>query len=145
MTLYCKSMYISSIIIYVFVRTVPMALPHPKVLNLASMMTPFSSVSNCNFITSPHAGAPTRPGEKTNKKIYTNRVQKLLASIITSSYVLLLLVETSNIARVFVVVDDVVMVASHGFCDDLTTDRAQNFPINLVQSEHILILIDNCL
>lgn len=37
------------------------ALPHPNVLNLASIIVPFSSTSNCNFITSPQAGAPTKP------------------------------------------------------------------------------------
>jgi hypothetical protein len=36
------------------------ALPHPNVLNLASIITPFSFTSICNFITSPQAGAPTR-------------------------------------------------------------------------------------
>ena len=35
--------------------------PHPKVLNFASMIFPLSSTSICSFITSPHAGAPTRP------------------------------------------------------------------------------------
>ena len=35
--------------------------PHPKVLNFASIIFPLSSTSICNFITSPHAGAPTRP------------------------------------------------------------------------------------
>lgn len=35
--------------------------PHPKVLNFASMILPFSSTLICNFITSPQAGAPTRP------------------------------------------------------------------------------------
>src|SRR5262249_2943537 len=39
-----------------------MALPQPKVLNFASSMTPLSSLTLiCNFITSPHSGAPTRP------------------------------------------------------------------------------------
>ena len=35
--------------------------PHPKVLNFASIIFPLSSTSICSFITSPHAGAPTRP------------------------------------------------------------------------------------
>src|SRR5580692_7861712 len=38
-----------------------MAEPHPKVLNLASSMTPSSETRICRRITSPHAGAPTRP------------------------------------------------------------------------------------
>lgn len=38
-----------------------MAEPHPNVLNFASMILPFSSTLICNFITSPQAGAPTRP------------------------------------------------------------------------------------
>lgn len=39
-----------------------MALPQPKVLNLTSLMVLlFGSTRICNFITSPHAGAPTRP------------------------------------------------------------------------------------
>jgi 7,8-dihydro-6-hydroxymethylpterin-pyrophosphokinase len=37
------------------------ALPHPNVLNFASIIVPLSSTSNCNFMTSPQAGAPTRP------------------------------------------------------------------------------------
>ena len=44
------------------------ALPQPKVLNLASIIVPFSSTSNCNFITSPHAGAPTKPVPTLEKK-----------------------------------------------------------------------------
>ena len=43
-------------------RILPIALPHPKVLNFASTITPFESTSICNFMTSPQAGAPTRPG-----------------------------------------------------------------------------------
>ena len=35
--------------------------PHPKVLNFASIIFPLSSTSICSFITSPQAGAPTRP------------------------------------------------------------------------------------
>jgi hypothetical protein len=35
--------------------------PQPKVLNLASSMTPCSLILSCSFMTSPHAGAPTRP------------------------------------------------------------------------------------
>jgi hypothetical protein len=38
-----------------------MAEPQPKVLNLASSMTPCSLTLICSFITSPQAGAPTRP------------------------------------------------------------------------------------
>src|SRR5881409_4021656 len=39
-----------------------MALPQPKVLNLASSMTPVSRLTLiCSFITSPHSGAPTSP------------------------------------------------------------------------------------
>jgi hypothetical protein len=38
-----------------------MAEPQPKVLNLASMIFPSSSIFICNFITSPHAGAATSP------------------------------------------------------------------------------------
>ncbi|TMW52078.1 hypothetical protein DOY81_002858, partial [Sarcophaga bullata] len=38
-----------------------MAEPQPKVLNLASIILPFSSTLICNFITSPQAGAPTKP------------------------------------------------------------------------------------
>jgi hypothetical protein len=34
--------------------------PQPNVLNLASVMTP-SVTRICSFMTSPHAGAPTRP------------------------------------------------------------------------------------
>ena len=34
--------------------------PQPNVLNLVSTMMP-SSICTCSFITSPHAGAPTRP------------------------------------------------------------------------------------
>jgi hypothetical protein len=37
------------------------ALPQPNVLNFASVITPLSSTRICNFITSPHAGAPTSP------------------------------------------------------------------------------------
>jgi hypothetical protein len=36
--------------------------PHPKVLNLASSMVPVaSSILSWSCMTSPHAGAPTRP------------------------------------------------------------------------------------
>ena len=38
-----------------------MAEPQPKVLNFASVMTPLASTSTWSFITSPQAGAPTRP------------------------------------------------------------------------------------
>lgn len=38
-----------------------MAEPQPKVLNLTSEMIPDSSTLIDNFITSPQAGAPTRP------------------------------------------------------------------------------------
>jgi hypothetical protein len=38
-----------------------MALPQPNVLNLASSTSPFLPNLICSFITSPHAGAPTRP------------------------------------------------------------------------------------
>ncbi len=38
-----------------------MAEPQPKVLNLASWMTPSSENLICSRITSPQAGAPTRP------------------------------------------------------------------------------------
>ena len=39
-----------------------MALPQPKVLNLASSMTPVSRLTLiCSFMTSPHSGAPTSP------------------------------------------------------------------------------------
>jgi len=39
-----------------------MADPHPNVLNLVSVMRPVSgSTWICSFITSPHAGAPTKP------------------------------------------------------------------------------------
>ena len=39
-----------------------LALPQPKVLNLASSMMPLSSLTLiCSFITSPHSGAPTMP------------------------------------------------------------------------------------
>jgi hypothetical protein len=38
-----------------------MAEPQPKVLNLASSMTPSPLTLICSFMTSPHAGAPTRP------------------------------------------------------------------------------------
>ena len=38
-----------------------MAEPQPKVLNRASSITPSSPTLICNFITSPQAGAPTRP------------------------------------------------------------------------------------
>src|SRR6185369_2808435 len=37
-----------------------MAEPHPKVLNFASTIVPFSTLI-CNFMTSPHSGAPTIP------------------------------------------------------------------------------------
>ncbi|MNR38732.1 hypothetical protein D3C85_1568590 [compost metagenome] len=35
--------------------------PHPKVLNLASVITLSSFTSICKRITSPHSGAPTKP------------------------------------------------------------------------------------
>lgn len=36
--------------------------PHPNVLNFTSTILPvLSSTLICNFITSPHAGAPTKP------------------------------------------------------------------------------------
>eukprot|EP00835_Amoeboradix_gromovi_P005059 NODE_441_length_8548_cov_0.413185.p8 type:complete len:108 gc:universal NODE_441_length_8548_cov_0.413185:3349-3672(+) len=35
--------------------------PHPNVLNFASVIFPLSSTFICNFMTSPHAGAPTSP------------------------------------------------------------------------------------
>ena len=36
--------------------------PQPKVLNLASSITPVSRLTLiCSFMTSPHSGAPTRP------------------------------------------------------------------------------------
>lgn len=35
--------------------------PQPKVLNAVSTISPLSFTLICNFITSPHAGAPTRP------------------------------------------------------------------------------------
>ena len=39
-----------------------MALPHPKVLNLASSMSPVSRLTLIwSFMTSPHSGAPTSP------------------------------------------------------------------------------------
>ena len=38
-----------------------MADPQPKVLNLASSMMPASETLICSRMTSPHAGAPTRP------------------------------------------------------------------------------------
>lgn len=38
-----------------------MAEPQPKVLNLLSTIFPCASTLICSFITSPHAGAPTRP------------------------------------------------------------------------------------
>ncbi len=38
-----------------------MAEPQPKVLNFASWMTPSSEMRSCSRITSPQAGAPTRP------------------------------------------------------------------------------------
>src|SRR6478609_1145098 len=37
-----------------------MAEPHPKVLNFASTIVPFSTLI-CSFMTSPHSGAPTIP------------------------------------------------------------------------------------
>ena len=37
------------------------ALPQPKVLNLASEINPSLFTYICNRITSPHAGAPTKP------------------------------------------------------------------------------------
>jgi len=38
------------------------ALPQPKVLNLASSIIPVSSFTLiCSFMTSPHSGAPTIP------------------------------------------------------------------------------------
>ena len=38
------------------------ALPQPKVLNLASSMMPVASFTFiCSFMTSPHSGAPTMP------------------------------------------------------------------------------------
>lgn len=48
---------------YFVAMVIPIALPHPKVLNFASTIIPVSSASNCNFMTSPQAGAPTKPGE----------------------------------------------------------------------------------
>jgi len=38
-----------------------MAAPQPKVLNLASVMTPLPSSLIWSFITSPHSGEPTTP------------------------------------------------------------------------------------
>uniref|UniRef100_A0A1B0C5K0 Kazal-like domain-containing protein n=1 Tax=Glossina palpalis gambiensis TaxID=67801 RepID=A0A1B0C5K0_9MUSC len=38
-----------------------MAEPQPNVLNFASIILPFSSTLICNFMTSPQAGAPTKP------------------------------------------------------------------------------------
>jgi 2-iminoacetate synthase ThiH len=38
-----------------------MAEPQPNVLNFDSTILPSSSTLICNFITSPHAGAPTSP------------------------------------------------------------------------------------
>nr|CAH7764598.1 unnamed protein product [Callosobruchus chinensis] len=38
-----------------------MAEPQPKVLNIASLITPLSLTFICNFLTSPHDGAPTKP------------------------------------------------------------------------------------
>ncbi len=35
--------------------------PQPNVLNFASSMIPASLIFSCSFITSPQAGAPTRP------------------------------------------------------------------------------------
>jgi hypothetical protein len=35
--------------------------PQPKVLNFASSMMPSAPTLICSFITSPQAGAPTRP------------------------------------------------------------------------------------
>ncbi|TGZ48090.1 Uncharacterized protein DBV15_08757 [Temnothorax longispinosus] len=35
--------------------------PQPNVLNFASIILPLSSTLICSFITSPQAGAPTRP------------------------------------------------------------------------------------
>lgn len=35
--------------------------PQPNVLNLASIILPFSSTLSCSFMTSPQAGAPTSP------------------------------------------------------------------------------------
>src|SRR5512145_987929 len=38
------------------------ALPQPNVLNLASSITPVSTLTLiCSFMTSPHSGAPTSP------------------------------------------------------------------------------------
>lgn len=58
--------------------------------------------------------------------------RKLSVSFITGSHVLLLLVEAANIPGVLIMVNDVVVVASHRLRDDFTTDRTQHFPINLV-------------
>lgn len=38
-----------------------MAEPQPKVLNFASVIVPLSSTLIWSFMTSPQAGAPTRP------------------------------------------------------------------------------------
>eukprot|EP01137_Pigoraptor_chileana_P031598 Opistho-2@19676 len=35
--------------------------PQPNVLNFASVIFPFASTRICSFMTSPHAGAPTKP------------------------------------------------------------------------------------
>lgn len=42
--------------------------PHPKVLNFDSVIIPFSSTLIWSFITSPQAGAPTRPFKNNGKK-----------------------------------------------------------------------------
>ena len=61
-----------------------MAEPQPKVLNLASSMTPSSLTLIWSCITSPQAGAPTRPVPTLG----------------------IVLVEAAHVARVLVVLDD---------------------------------------
>lgn len=51
-----------------------MADPHPNVLNLDSKIVPFASTLICSFMTSPQAGAPTRPCVKTIEIIITVRI-----------------------------------------------------------------------
>lgn len=111
----------------------PMALPQPKVLNFASIMIPFSSVSNCSFITSPQAGAPTRPGNRRRRNTTSVYVDiKWYKHSLTSSHIFLLLVKTADVARVFVMINDIVMIASSGFGDSISARRTQHLSLNSV-------------
>ena len=79
--------------------------PQPKVLNFASSMTPVSGLTLiCSFITSPHSGAPTRP-------------------VPTSCAVL---VERADVARILVVIEDLVAVCHVRFSPEFQCSVSSN-------------------